>query len=198
MIASDILNGIATNDPEQRQLISGVLWEGYETVLKMTGERSGYRITYLEGILEIMSPSRRHERAKKIISSLLEDYFKAKAIPFFPFGSTTFRQADLEGGTEPDESYCLQVEKEFPDFVIEVVVTSGGINKLEIYRRLGVQEVWFFENGEFSIYCLQKEEYKQTNISELLPNLDIDLLQEYANYSDPLLASLEFRKQIGA
>lgn len=144
MIASDILNEIAKNDPEQRQLISGVLWEGYETVLKMTGESSGYRITYLEGMLEIMSPSRRHESANKLISSLLEDYFKANAIPFFPLGSTTFRQADLQGGTEPDESYCLQVEKEFPDLVVEVVVTSGGINIIRSVSAFGSTRSLFF------------------------------------------------------
>lgn len=44
------------------------------------------------------------------------------------------------------------------------------------------------------IYYLQQGQYHQTNISALLPNLDIELLQKYVSYSDPLLASLEFRK----
>jgi Uma2 family endonuclease len=196
MILTEILKTLPASDPEQRQLISGVFWEGYETLLKTVGDESGYRITYLDGLLELMSPSRRHESAKKMISSLLEDYLKAKAIPFFPLGSTTFRKAKLKGGTEPDESYCFGVEKEVPDLVIEVIVTSGGIDKLEVYRRLGVSEVWFLQNGQLAIYCLEEGQYNQSKLSRVLPNLEINLLQQYVNYSDPLSASLEFRKQI--
>lgn len=192
----EILESLPKHDPEERQLISGVSWEGYQSLLDTLGESGRYRITYDQGLLEIMSPSRRHERAKKIISSLLEDYFKAKAIPFFPLGSTTFYHREVKGGTEPDESYCFQVEKEIPDLAIEVVVTSGGINKLEIYQRLGVAEVWFFQNNQLSIYVLENTRYQLNSFSRLFPDLKIDLLAFYANYSDPLLASLEFRQQL--
>ena len=75
---------------------------------------------------------------------MLEIYFQEKRIRYFPLGSTTFRKQAKIGGVEPDESYCLGIEKEVPDFAIEVVVTSGGIDKLEVYKRLGVTEVWFF------------------------------------------------------
>ena len=33
-------------------------------------------------------------------------------------------------------------------------MTSGGIEVLEIYKRVGVQEVWFWEDGEISVYAL--------------------------------------------
>ncbi len=32
--------------------------------------------------------------------------------------------------------------------MIEVVVSSGGINKLEAYKRLQIPEVWFWMNDE--------------------------------------------------
>ena len=51
----------------------------------------------------------------------------------------------------------MGTDKNVPDLVIEVVVTSGGINKLEVYRRLQVPEVWFWENEEFSVYHLRSE-----------------------------------------
>ena len=35
------------------------------------------------------------------------------------------------------------MDKEIPELAIEVVYTSGGIDILKIYRRLGVKEVWF-------------------------------------------------------
>jgi len=39
----------------------------------------------------------------------------------------------------------------------EVVWTSGGIDKLEIYRRLGVGEVWRWKDSRIEIHVLQGE-----------------------------------------
>jgi hypothetical protein len=52
-------------DPEERFTITGVDWSQYENLLVKLGDRVRYRITYLEGMLEIMSPSREHELQKK-------------------------------------------------------------------------------------------------------------------------------------
>ncbi len=97
-----------------------------------------------------MSPSRRHESRKTRIGYLLVIYFLEADINYFPFGSTTLRREEESGGTEPDEAYCIGADKEFPDQAIEVIVTSGGINKLEVYRRLNVKEVWFWQNDRVS------------------------------------------------
>jgi hypothetical protein len=47
----------------------------------------------------------------------------------------------VERGVEPDECYVLGdvAEPARPDLAIEVVWSSGGINELEIYRKLGVR-----------------------------------------------------------
>jgi hypothetical protein len=47
------------------------------------------------------------------------------------------RQRKKQAGGEPDESYCIGIDKAFPDLAIEVVVTSGGINRLDLFHRLG-------------------------------------------------------------
>ncbi|MFS8117508.1 MAG: Uma2 family endonuclease, partial [Microcoleus sp.] len=105
--------------------------------------------------------------------------------------------------TEPDEAYCIGTDKEFPDLVIEVIVTSGSINKLELYRRLNVREVWFWRNDKFSIYHLREEipvefvsncGYELITKSELLPELDIDLLTECVKNPQPLAAAKEWRR----
>jgi Uma2 family endonuclease len=53
-------------------------------------------------------------------------------------------------GFEPielnDECYCIGTEKEFPDIALEVIVTSGGVDNLEVYKRLGIKEVWFWQS----------------------------------------------------
>jgi Uma2 family endonuclease len=187
---------LKADDPEERQIISGVSWLGYEALLSELGDSLQYRVTYLDGVLELVSPRRRHERNKTIIGSLVEAYCQEKRIPYFPLGSTTFRREEKQGGTEPDESYCIGTDKEFPDLAIEVVVTSGGLNKLEVYQRLGVREVWFFKKNQFEIYHLRSEGYEQTATSEVLPDIDLTILAQCAIAPDPLEAVLEFRERV--
>jgi len=59
---------------------------------------------------------------------------------------------------------------------IEVVWTSGGIRKLEIYRRLGVHEVWFWTKKEVQIHILREGIYVRTDVSEIFPGMDLGLL----------------------
>ncbi|HLO51653.1 MAG TPA: Uma2 family endonuclease, partial [Kamptonema sp.] len=118
-------------DPEDRYITDRVTWEQYETMLARIGDAAGYRVIYLDGVLEIMAPSRRHESGKTRIGDLLLIYFVEAEIDYFPFGSTTLRQEEKSSGIEPDEAYCIGTDKEFPDLAIEVTITSGGINKLE-------------------------------------------------------------------
>lgn len=192
-------------DPECRYITDRVNWEQYEILLAKLGDTSAYRITYLDGVLEIMSPSRRHENRKTRIGNLLEIYFLEADINYFTFGSTTLRQEEKSGGTEPDEAYCIDTDKEFPDLAIEVVVSSGGINKLEVYRRLNVKEVWFWQNESFRLYSLREEipvnfvqtdGYELISRSEILPNLDMDLLAEYVRPPNSLAAAKEFRQRL--
>ena len=97
----------------------------------------------------------------------------------------------------PDECYCIGTEKEFPDIAIEVIVTSGGVDNLEVYKRLGIKEVWFWQNDEITIYCLDQQDiYQKQNRSTILPKLDIILLASYVTASNPRLAVKEFKAKI--
>jgi Uma2 family endonuclease len=200
-----------TDDPEERFISSGVSWESYESLLAKLEDNSHYRVTYLDGILEIVSPSLRHEKIKTNSGMLLERFFYSKRIPFVPMGSSTFRNKAKKAGAEPDECYCIGEEKKVPDLAIEVVLTSGNISKLEIYRRLGVTEVWFWERNQFKLYHLrdnsQKEQatvypdtygYEQIAASEILPELDIPLLEQCITISDSIQAVDEFEQGLKA
>ena len=126
-----------------RYLTTGVGWQHYEALLAQLGDRPGFRVTYLDGVLEIVSPRLRHEDTKSCIGDLLLVYFLETDTEYYPKGSTTFRQQERRGGTEADESYCIGTDKTLLDLAIEVVVTSGCLNRLEVYSRLQVPEVWF-------------------------------------------------------
>jgi hypothetical protein len=56
---------------EQRFVLHGVDWRTY-CVLRELLDSPGLRMTYLEGALELMSPSLRHEAFKKMIARLIE------------------------------------------------------------------------------------------------------------------------------
>jgi Uma2 family endonuclease len=177
-------------------LLDNVSWEQLEQLdANLAG--TGARLIYLDGILEIMSPlSDEHEDSKSTLSLLLEAYMRAKKIRFYKRGSATLGKKENNTRREPDESYNLGTKKPVPDLVLEITVTSGGINKLEIYKRLGVAEVWFWEDGLLSVYALESGEYKQVNQSTLLPDLDLELLAKYSRMSDQFDAVNEYTELI--
>ncbi len=196
---------VGADDPEERFISSGVSWSNYEALLTKLQENSHYRVTYLDGILEIVSPSIRHENIKKRLAILLERYLYKKRIKFKPMGSSTIRKQLKQAGAEPDECYCIGNPKPIPDLAIEVNITSGSVDKLEIYRRLGVVEVWFWENNRLKLYhkredipakFLEANGYEQVNASELLPDLNISLLEGCTLISDDILAIDEFEQGI--
>ncbi len=46
-------------------------------------------------------------------------YFGERGIRVSPRGQATMRLALKQAGAEPDESWCIGGEKEFPDLVLE-------------------------------------------------------------------------------
>lgn len=63
-----------------------------------------------------------------------------------------------------------------PGIAIEVVWTSGGIDKLEVYRGLGVAEVWIWQAGSLRFFLLQGDSYLPGTRSRLLADLGPDLI----------------------
>ncbi|NJR22942.1 MAG: Uma2 family endonuclease [Richelia sp. CSU_2_1] len=175
-----------------RAFLSNVTWETLEKLdADLAG--TGARLTYLDGYLEIMAPlSDAHEEPKNTLGQLLELYMRTKKIRFYGRGSTTIGMKALGGRKEPDESYCLETRKSIPDLAIEITVTSGGIDVLEIYRRVGVREVWFWEDGVISVYCLRPTGYELVSKSELLPELDLRSIEFHSRMADQYDAVNDF------
>ncbi|MBD2441225.1 Uma2 family endonuclease [Nostoc sp. FACHB-110] len=177
-------------------LLYNVSWEQLEQ-LDVALAGTSARLTYLDGIIEIMSPlSEDHEDNKKTLAMLLEVYMRAKNIRFYGRGSATIGKQEDKTRREPDESYNLGTKKSIPDLILEITVTSGGINKLEIYQRLRVPEVWFWEDGLLSVYCLQGDSYIKVSKSTLLPDLNLDILAKCALMADQYDAVTEYSQII--
>ena len=158
-------------DPDQRVILSGIDWWQFEAFLAIRGDRAGVRVTYLEGALEIMSPSRTHETRKKVIARLLEAYADETGLVFEGYGSLTMRNAPKLCAIEPDECYAVGAAKESPDLAVEVIWTDGGLDKLDVYRGVGVREVWIWEKDELTAYALRGGAYVEIAESVVIHGL---------------------------
>lgn len=168
---------------DQRVLISGVTWRDYEALLAMRGDAPTPRIWYLKGVLELMAPSDEHEIDKTRLARLVEAWSEEASIDLDGVGSWTIKKELVERGAEPDECYVIlerhKKRPSVPDIAIEVVRTSGGIEKLEIYRLLGVREVWLWEDGALRFFVLRAKRYVAARRSALLPTLDPSLIARF-------------------
>jgi len=166
---------------DQRVRLTGVTWADYQRLLDLRGERAVPRLTYLAGELELMSPSFYREESKTRLGRLIEFYSELTGVPLEGFGSWTLHNEEQERGAEADECYVigpLTGTPTLPDFAVEVVWTRGGIDKLEVYRGLGVPEVWVWQEGRLRFFNLGEDGYRAAVRSRFLPGLDPRVMEE--------------------
>ncbi|AFZ34151.1 protein of unknown function DUF820 [Stanieria cyanosphaera PCC 7437] len=162
-------------------ICSNTSWDDYEAILQQKANSSAYRISFFNGVLKIMSPSRNHEIIKDFIYLLIVAYCDAIELDYYPLGSTTLKQKDKSVGKEPDTSFCFNNLKQIPDLAVEIIFSSGSIEDLEKYQSLGVKEVWFWINNRLEIYVLVDDSYQKQNNSDNLADLDVKLLNKYVS-----------------
>ena len=157
----------------QHIVISGQ-WEHFR-LIQQGFEHSKARLSYYDGRIEIIMPGRFHEIFKTIIGMLIEAYLIDRKVNVLPTGSMT-QTIEKVASAEADESYEIGELK----LSIEVRVTSGSLAKLMIYKALGVNEVWFWEDGVLVIYHLKNDEYEKCDSSQIpeLSGLDIAVFNQ--------------------
>lgn len=169
-----------TEHPTQDQRIvhQQRTWDQFKHIQKGFEGSLGVRLFYYDGTIEILMPGREHELFGHVIGCLVTIFLAQKGIFFQPTGSMT-QEREQEASAQADQSYCIGSVKPIPDLSIEVVFTSGGVNKLARYRVLGVPEVWFWQDGVLMLYSLCADGYQRIERSKLpgLEDLDLNLLK---------------------
>lgn len=160
---------------DQRIILQGT-WKKFKLIQQASEDSPGVRLAYFDETIEIFMPGEDHEFFAHIIGYLLTTFLLEQGISFKPTGSKT-QEKEGTVSAQADVSYCIDGSKSIPDLSIEVIFTSGA-NKLARYQALGVPEVWFWQDGIFTLYHLRATGYEQINQSELpgLTQLDMDLL----------------------
>jgi Uma2 family endonuclease len=150
---------------EQRFVLSCIPWQAYVAFGDLMGAQH-VRLTYDRGNLEFMTLSPEHERAKTFLARLVEALTEELDIDIASYGSMTCRREDLERGLEPDECYWIaneprvraRTEIDFaedppPDLVLEVEISRSVLDRIDLYAKLGVPEVWRWDGHTLRV-CL--------------------------------------------
>lgn len=143
-------------------------------------------------------PGREHERLKSRIGALIELFCLLKGIEIEPVGAMTLESEVGLVRRQADEAYEFGGNRERPDLAVEVVITSGGIDKLEAYRRLKIPEVWFWKDGELSMFQLTDVRYEPITQSLNLPRLDMELFKRCVQIPRHNQALTEFQQGLQA
>ena len=186
------------HQPTEERLVTlyGITWEKFKAIEAQLEDNRDVKLSYLSKVLEIMSPiGEEHEYIKKTLGLLLEAYMREKGIRFYALGGFTLEAPGYASGT-PDESYSIGSKKDVLDIVIEVIVTSGTINRRELFKPMKVPEVWFWKSNQLRVFHLEEGEYEEVSRSSFFPGLDLALLLRYVGHPDQYDAVQEFQAGI--
>jgi Uma2 family endonuclease len=175
---------------EQRVVLASVSWATYCALVDESQENRG-RMTYDQGVLEIMSPMLSHETAKALLGRMVERFTEIRDIDMRSSKSTTFRRSELQRGFEADESYYIQhfanllgkreVDLAFdppPDLVIEIEMTRSAINKLALFASMEIPEVWRYDGSVLILSALSGDAYEEITESKVLPGFPVQLASQ--------------------
>lgn len=181
---------------EQRLMLRQVSWDFYERLLEEVDGQHLF-ISYDRGRLEMMSPSWRHEHYSQLLGALVRILASEFRLPLIAGGSTTFRIKASEAGLEPDGCFYIQNASAVlgkteidlsidppPDLAIEIEISRRLADRVDIYRRLGMPEIWCHNGLRLEIHCLEDGDYVVAERGRAFPQLTAAQLHELVVASD--------------
>lgn len=191
--------------PGQQLLLKDVSWQQFESILDEVGESRAARLSYSNGVLEIMVPLPEHEKDKEIIGDMVKILLEKLQIDFEPLGSTTLKNERMTQAVEPDTCFYIQNQAAVigksrldftvdppPDLAIEIDITSR--TQLDNYQILGVPELWRYTRQGLQIKLLQNSQYVESRTSPNFPGIPIiELINQYVKQSQAVGRSQAIR-----
>lgn len=162
---------------EQRVIFHNLSWNAYQQVLNALGEHRSAHLIYDHGTLEITMPLEAHEFYSELIGRFIYFLVSEMGLKLKSMGSTTLDREDLDRGAEPDKAYYIRNQSKVagrtvdlrqdppPDLVVEIDITHTDIDKLALYARMGVPELWRYDGQTLKIYELLNNEYQSVETS---------------------------------
>ena len=166
-----------TQFPQSFVLPGHYSWAGFQTLDSIIRQDSKLHITYLDGVIKLIPLGEEHESISRVLGILIALYLVKRNIEFTTVGSSTRSSEEKSVSFESDESYFLGEKKEHPDLAVAVKINNNSLDKLDKYKRLGIQEFWMWSKINITVYCLEDKSYSLKVGSQLLPKIDMKLLE---------------------
>ena len=164
---------------DQILTITGANWFDYLEFESQ--EYPGYRVSYFNGEITIVSPGRNHERIAEVINRLIIAYCEKYELQDFPFGQTRLK-APSQTGREPDLAYAFYSDKSLPDLAVEVIFSSGDSSTLKLsYKNIGIPELSVWKNNKITFYYLEQDNYIVIKSSRILKGIESESFVKYVN-----------------
>lgn len=179
------------------ELRRDVSWPDLERLLAAKVDHVSPRVHYLDGVLELVTPSRGHEKHGAWISALVTAYALERGIELSSYRSWLLQDKVRKAGAEPDDCFIVGDDSakplDRPHIAIEVQWSRRGVDKLEVYRRVGVGEVWFWETHTLAVYVRRRGRFVRSARSASLPGLDIEQLVAFIDRPTMTQAIRDYR-----
>ncbi|BAP55432.1 hypothetical protein THII_1135 [Thioploca ingrica] len=181
--------------PGRNLLLKDIDWSTLEELLEELGETRAARLSYSQGMLEIMVPLAEHEAGKEIIGDLVKVILEEWGIDFWALGSTTFKNSAMAQAIEADACFYIQHEAMVrgkkridltndppPDLAIEIDISSR--TRFDNYEKLGVPELWRYDGEHLEINVLQNGHYVTSATSIHFPQFPlVEAIPQYMKQS---------------
>jgi Uma2 family endonuclease len=169
----------------ERIMLWGASWQSYVRLGRLFLDRTGLRITYDRGVLQLVTVSPEHEQLAIVLSFLLRTWTEERGLLLKSGGCMTFRRRDRDRGLESDGCFWIANEPAVrslnrinlrrdppPDLVIEVELTRSAVRRMPIYAALNFPEVWRLRRTGLTFHVLQSDgTYALSAVSRALPPL---------------------------
>jgi Uma2 family endonuclease len=155
-------------------------WPVYEALLAESADGSASRFAYDGALLEIMSPSAKHEIYNRLLEAFIREIGREWKIDVLACGSMTVRTEPR--GAEADSSFYIgdhaarmreidnrgcQAEAP-PDIVVEIDISRERIDKMTLYAGLDVAELWRYDGRRLRAYDLSDDTHPELERSARL------------------------------
>lgn len=190
-VNSDYLSVAKTLPSGATTILRDVSWEDYEFLLQEITDAPHLRISYDDGVLQIMTTSTDHEELTVILNKLISVIEDELRIPMQSYRSATLKKEKKRKGTEPDDCFYIQNASQVtgkkidlnldppPDLAIEVDLSSPSLLKFPIYAALGIPELWRYKNDEVHFYELTEGGYEEIENSRAFPFLSARTVTDF-------------------
>lgn len=195
----------------QNVVLPGVSWQTFQALLSDMGDQRSSRLTYDQGTLQIKMPSKLHEIINRLLARIVTTLTEELGLDVANLGSIILERQDLAKGAEPDTCFYIQHASQLegldpeipenlpPDLVIEVDITSPSTRRMDVYRSLGIPEVWCYTKKQgLQVFLLSgsspNQEYIQSTYSAAFPIVSADVLNQFLQQRQTMNENAVVRK----